>query len=602
MENYATASEILTAVLIVLLAAAACALWLQRRVLRRLRSIHKSEAATLAAAPDGVLWVDPRGRIMLANPAMETLTGYAPKELLGQNVAMLLPPHLRERHAQSMQGFFHHPQSRAMGQIANTTLHRKDGGSTPVDISLGQWTVDGQRYAIAYLRDSTDRKNFEESLRHQATHDRLTGLPNRWLFQLQLKQALLRIERNRLQVAVLFLDLDNFKTVNDTFGHQAGDTLLIQAGQRIQSTLRKSDVLARMGGDEFAVLLPDIESPDQAVSVASKILKYLEEPFELSDQRVYAGGSIGIAYYPTDAQDGETLLRYADMAMYQAKQSGRGNYVCYSAELNRRAHEDMQMYTRLKAAISDRSLSLHFQPQVRMHDAGVIGAEVLLRWNDGQLGQVPPGRFIPLAEKTGLIQPLSDWVLEAACEHLAAWQRRGMPIRLAVNISAYQFMHGQLADKVRELLVRTGVQAHWLELEITESVAMSQPQMAKERIQALAALGCSISLDDFGTGYSSLAYLKDLPIDKIKIDQSFVQDINEDPGDDFIVQTVIAMAHNLGLSVIAEGVETQAQSERLALYGCQTCQGYYYYRPMPLQEFEQLLSRKRASIGKPLLH
>ncbi len=562
-----------------------------RRPLERLEMLYQRETATLTAAPDGVMWVDQQGQIVLANPAMQKLGGYAPGELMGQNVAIFLPPHLRERHAQSMLDYFHAPQSRPMG-IMDLKLYRKDGGLQPVDISLGYWEVDGAPHAIAYIRDLSERKKLEESLRHQATHDELTGLPNRWLFQLQLRQALSRAERSGQHVAVLFIDLDHFKTINDTFGHATGDALLVQASRRIKDLLRASDTLARMGGDEFAVMLPDVNQADEAVGVALKILSCLQESFGLPDQQVFSGASIGLAYYPDDARDSDTLLRYADMAMYQAKQAGRGAYACYSQEMDRRTHEDMLLHARLKTAIGEQLLNLHFQPQVDLRDGRLEGAEALLRWNDPVLGVVGPDRFIPLAEATGLILPLSDWVLESACGQIAVWQRAGTPLRLSVNVSAHQLHQGQLGDKVRTALTRTGAHARWLELEITESVAMTQPRQALEQLRALVELGCTISLDDFGTGYSSLAYLKTLPVSKIKIDQSFVRDITDDPNDDVIVQTIIGMARNLGMDVIAEGVETEAQRARLALYGCNTCQGYLFHRPLSLSDFDELLSRQ----------
>jgi diguanylate cyclase (GGDEF)-like protein/PAS domain S-box-containing protein len=565
-----------------------------RRPLERLDMMNQRERATLNAAPDGVLWVNSHGNIVLANPAIETLSGYSPGELTGQNIDIFLPPHLRERHAQSMREYFTSPSTRPMGMM-DLKLYRRDGTLQPVDISLAHCELDGEMHAIAYLRDLTERKKLEESLRHQATHDDLTGLPNRWLFHLQLKQALVRSERAERRVAVLFIDLDHFKTVNDTFGHSAGDALLMQASRRIHGLLRASDTLARLGGDEFAVLLPDVNEADEAVTVAVKILACMQEAFELTHQQVYSGASVGLAYYPDDARDSDSLLRFADMAMYPAKQQGRGAYACYSRELDQRTHEDMRLHARLKAALHDRLLTLHFQPQVELGSGRLLGAEALLRWQDPVLGTVMPDRFIPIAEATGLILPLADWVLENACERIAAWQRAGTPIRLAVNISAQQLHQGQLAEKVRDLLQRTGAQAHWLELEITETMAMTQPRRALAQLKALVDLGCSVSLDDFGTGYSSLSYLKILPVRKIKIDRSFVQDITDDPNDDVIVQTIIGMARNLGLDVLAEGVETEAQRDRLSLYGCNSCQGYLFHRPMPLEEFEVLLRRNTPS-------
>ncbi len=563
-----------------------------RRPLERLEMQHLREKVTLSAAPDGVLWVDQSGRILMANPALEALTGHSPSQLVGQNVDIFLPPYLRERHAQSMRNYFLDPETRAMGN-RDLKLLCKDGRMLPVDISLGHWEDEGAPHAIAYIRDLTERKKFEESLRHQATHDELTGLPNRWLFRLQLNQALARAARSELRVAVLLLDLDYFKTVNDSFGHATGDALLVQVGQRIRSILRDNDILARMGGDEFSILLTDLTDVDEAVSVAAKLLVALQASYRLQNQDLYSGGSMGLAFYPDDARDGDTLLRYADMAMYQAKQAGRGAYACYSREMDRRVHEDMQLHTRLKEALAQQTLRLHYQPQVDMKSGALVGAEALLRWNDSLLGSVSPSQFIPIAEATGLIIPLSDWVLETACQQIAAWSQSGIPVRVAVNVSAQQLHQGHLPGKVKAALARTGAHARWLDLEITESVAMTRPKQALEQLNALVALGCSVSLDDFGTGYSSLTYLKTLPVSKIKIDQSFVQDVTSDPSDAIIVQTIIGMADTLGLDVIAEGVETEAQKALLEHYGCPAYQGYLFCRPLPAQEFETLLRKQR---------
>lgn len=546
-----------------------------RRPLERLEVQHLRENVTLSAAPDGVLWVDESGRIQMANPAMETLSGYHVSELVGQDVALFLPEHLRERHAQSLRDYFLAPHARAMG-LMELKLMRKDGGMRPVDISLGHWKDDEAQHAIAYIRDLTERKKFEESLRHKATHDALTGLPNRWLFQLQLSQELAHAVRTNLRVAVLLLDLDYFKTVNDSFGHATGDTLLVQAGQRMRSALRENDLLARLGGDEFAILLTDLSTVEEAVQVATKLLAALQGAYQLQEQDVYSGGSLGLAFYPDDARDGETLLRYADMAMYQAKQAGRGTYACYSQNMDWRVHEDMLLHTRLKEALAVGALTLHYQPQVDVGSNAIVGAEALLRWHDPVLGDVSPSRFIPVAEATGLILPLSDWVLETACQQIAAWTQAGTPLRVAVNFSAQQFRLTDLPEKVGAMLVRTGAQARWLDIEITESVAMTQPEQARKQLDALVALGCSVSLDDFGTGYSSLSYLKSLPVGKLKIDKSFMDGIPSDANDIAISRAIIALAHSLGLTLVAEGVETEAQLAFLREHGCETYQGWLF--------------------------
>lgn len=563
-----------------------------KRPLQRLEVQQLREKQVLSVAPDGILWVDHSGKILLANPAMTTLSGYTADELRGQNVDIFLPAHLRARHAVSIKAHFLAPRNRAMGMM-DLTLMRRDGQKLPVDISLGHWEDGGTPYAIAYIRDLTERKQFEDSLRHQATHDKLTGLPNRWLFRLQLDQALARAARSGKHVAVMFIDLDFFKNINDGFGHSTGDMLLVQAGARLRSVLREHDTLARQGGDEFAVLLADLDSPEDALGVANKLLAILKTAYVLKDQAVYSGASLGLAFYPGDADTSETLLRNADMAMYQAKANGRGGCAFYSKEMDQLAHHNMQLHTDLKAAIARQGLQLHYQPQVDVATGEVVGAEALLRWFDPALGHISPARFIPVAEATGLILPLSEWVLETACRQIAAWTQAGTPIQVAVNFSAQQFRQRDLPEQVRRVLERTGALAQWLTIEITESVAMTRPDQAREQFEALVAMGCSVALDDFGTGYSSLAYLKLLPIHKLKIDKSFMDGIPEDASDAAISHAIIALAKSLGMTLIAEGVETDAQLAFLRQHGCEAYQGWLYAKAMPASELGELLQAVR---------
>lgn len=565
-----------------------------QRPLERLEVQHLREKLILSAAPDGILWVDSSGKILMANPVMETLSGYTPEDLINQNVDIFLPEHLRARHAVTMRRHFMEPHSRGMG-LMDLKLMRRDGQMLPVDIALGHWEDEGSAYAIAYIRDLTERKQFENSLKHQATHDELTGLPNRWLLRLQLDQALARAGRGKLHVAVLFIDLDYFKNINDSFGHSTGDALLVQASLRMRSVLRENDTIARQGGDEFAVLLADLETPEEAHGVARKLLASLQAAYPLHDQDVYSGASVGLAFYPLDAQSSESLLRYADMAMYQAKANGRGSYACYAREMDELAHDNMQLHTHLKEAIAQKSLQLHYQPQVDVGSGQIVGVEALLRWFDPVLGYVSPSRFVPVAEATGLIMPLSEWVLETACQQIAAWTQAGTPLHVAVNISAQQFRQTDLSTQISEVLARTGALAQWLGIEITESMAMAQPERAREQLDALVDMGCSIALDDFGTGYSSLAYLKKLPIDKLKIDKSFMDGVPDDASDATIARAIIALAKSLGMALIAEGVETDAQLAFLRQYGCETYQGWLFAKAMPARELTQLLRSRQAS-------
>jgi diguanylate cyclase (GGDEF)-like protein/PAS domain S-box-containing protein len=559
-----------------------------RRPLQRMEIQHRREKLVLNAAPDGVLWVDESGRILMANPAMQALSGYPVEELIGRNVDMFLPVHVRARHADAMRGFFKSQSARAMGAV-ELKLCRSDGQMLPVDISLGYWEDENQRHAIAYIRDLSERKEFEETLRHRATHDQLTGLPNRWLFNLQLKQALAHAKRSGRRVAALFLDLDDFKTVNDSFGHGMGDELLVQVGERLRGALRDNDTLARLGGDEFAILLSDMGTVDEAMNVAEKLLQALDVPYRLENQDIRASGSIGLAIYPDDALDSESLLRYADLAMYQAKRAGRGTFACYSTQLDRHAHENMQLQARMKDALVSGGFRLLYQPQVDVASGAIVGAEALLRWHDADLGEIAPKRFIAVAEMTGLILPLSDWVLDTACCQIAQWEQAGLPMRVAVNFSAQQFRQRNLLAKIEAMLQRTGASARYLEIEITESIAMEQPLQAREQLAALVELGCSVSLDDFGTGYSSLAYLKALPVSKLKIDRGFVKDIPHDLSDVKISKSIIALAHSLDLTLVAEGVESVAQLDFLRDHGCESYQGWLFAKAMEAQDLTRLL-------------
>ena len=560
-----------------------------RRPLERMEVQLQREELILNAAPDGILWINTEGTILMVNPAMEKLSGFSASELKGRNVDTFLPQHLRARHGDHLRSYFIKPQPRAMGSL-DLKLLRADGSMLPVDIALGHFRDEGQQFAIAYLRDLTERKKFEESLKHQATHDELTNLPNRWLFRLQLTQTLLRSARTGLRTAVLFLDLDDFKHVNDSMGHAAGDALLVQVSVRMRLALRENDLMARLGGDEFAILLTDLTDTDEAAAVATKLLAALEAAYRVNDQDVYTGASMGLAFYPDDATDSDSLLRFADMAMYRAKEAGRGTYSLYSKEMDKRVHEDMQIHTRLKEAIVQGSLQLHYQPQVDVLTGQVTGAEALLRWHDAELGQVSPTRFIPVAEATGLILPLSQWVLETACQQIAAWAAHGIPLRVAVNMSAQQFRQRDLPEKVTQVLQRTGAKAEFLLIEITESAAMAQPEHAREQLNALVTLGCSVALDDFGTGYSSLSYLKALPVKELKIDKSFMDGVPHDADDVAISLTIIGLAKNLGHSLVAEGVETQAQLDFLRTHGCETYQGWLFSKALPALELTHLLT------------
>ncbi|WP_236749926.1 putative bifunctional diguanylate cyclase/phosphodiesterase [Acidovorax carolinensis] len=545
--------------------------------------------AALDAAPDGILIVDDTGTILKANPATELLTGYGPEELTGQSVSVFLPQHMRSKHNHLVKSFFQHPVSRPMGMVSQLQLLRKDGQSVPVDIALGHCSMGDRFVAVVYMRDMTEMKRLQEDMHYQATHDGLTGLANRWMFMQHFEQAMQRARRGGRMMALLLLDLDEFKDVNDSHGHAAGDQVLIEVARRLRSSLRAGDVIARLGGDEFTVLLPDVPSMDHVLQVAQKVQRSLSARCQLKMGEVSLGASIGITAFPDDAQDSGTLMRFADMAMYAAKAHGRGTHAVYRPEMSEALSQRSQMHERLKRAVETQALELHYQPQVDVSTGSIVGVEALLRWHDAELGSVPPDRFIPVAVSTGLIHPLGDWVLETACRQAAEWADNGTPVRVSINLSAQQFRQAQLPTRLQQLLDQYGTRAELIELEITETEAMADPDTAHQVFERLRTLGFSIALDDFGTGYSSLSYLRQLPVSRLKIDREFIRQVTHNDNDAVLVRAVIAMAHTLGLPVVAEGVEEAAQLAFLRSNGCESYQGWLFAKALPAADISRML-------------
>ncbi len=529
--------------------------------------------------PTGIIFTDEAHRILSINPATTQMTGYESFELVGHTV-------------QSLASFADAMDGETLFQALNTCgawqgelqVGRKNGETFPAGIRISR--VDDPHsgapaHYIWILVDITERKLAEERMRHMAQTDALTTLPNRLALISRLSQLLPEAKRHDWTIAVMFIDLDRFKVINDTLGHQIGDALLCEVASRLTAVTRETDFVARLGGDEFVVVLPAISSPTDAASVGGKIIAALSAPIHAEGHELHTSPSIGISLFPNDGMDANTLLKSADTAMYHAKASGRNNYQFFANEMNRVAAERLDIERKLRHAISRNELALEFQPQFSAGSNEATGVEALLRWHHPTDGLISPARFIPVAEETGMIIEIGEWVLLNACHEMKRWIEAGLkPMRVAVNVSARQLHRRDFCETVADTLIVTGLPAELLEIEITESSVMENPAEAIEILLKLRAMGISLAIDDFGTGYSSLAYLKLFPITHLKIDRSFVRDIDTDLNDRAIAFGSIALAHSLGLKVIAEGVETNEQLTLLRDNGCDEVQGFLLSKPM----------------------
>jgi diguanylate cyclase (GGDEF)-like protein/PAS domain S-box-containing protein len=441
-------------------------------------------------------------------------------------------------------------------------------------------------------RDVTERMLAQERIQYLATHDNMTGLPNRAMFTEMLNNAIATARRYQRSFALLFLDLDRFKNINDTFGHEIGDLLLKEMAKRLADTLRDSDVVARLGGDEFVILLQETGDQQDVTMVARKLLAMLNKPVVLLSQECRITASIGISLYPNDAQDEQSLMKNADIAMYRAKEEGRSNFQFYSERINVHSLERLALETSLRSALERQELSLHYQAKLGLRNGVITGVEALLRWHHPELGMISPAQFIPLAEETGLIIPIGKWVLRTACEQNVVWQKQGLPpLCMAVNLSPRQFSDDDLLKDITETLQETGMQPELLELELTEGMVMQNPDRAVRILTEIKKAGIRLAIDDFGTGYSSLAQIKRFPIDTIKVDRSFIREIPHDGEDRAITEAIIAMGKTLSLTVVAEGVETEAQQRFLREHACDEMQGYYFNRPAEAEQFAEFVRR-----------
>jgi diguanylate cyclase (GGDEF)-like protein/PAS domain S-box-containing protein len=543
------------------------------------------QAQILDQIHESVLTMDMNGFIISWNKGAERLFGYTAVEAVGRNILFLYDD---EDHG------FHDDFLESGGRLMEVRRKKKNGEVFWASLSLSPLCDINDRSIglIAYLTDITERKMAEERIHHLAYYDALTNLPNRTLLTKLVDQALMVAQRNKAHGCVLFIDLNRFKLINDTLGRAIGDELLVEVARRFRTVLRDQDLVARLGGDEFAVGLFDIGQHFEASMVAQKLLATLNEAILIDGHDLRVGGSIGISVYPQDGHDAETLLRLADIAMYRAKQEGGedGDHIAfYSQDMNQGMQERMRIETGLRNALGNGELLLHYQPKYSIQNGKIIGAEALVRWRHPVRGLVPPSEFIPLAEATGLVVQVGEWVLETACAQAQAWKHAGLPaIRLAVNVSAREFT-AALPGRVSETLKRYGLEPSWLELEITESTLMHNIDRVIGIMDRITAMGVTLSLDDFGTGYSSLSYLKRFPIDTLKIDRSFTIGIPEDTNDCAIANTIISIAQQLKHKVIAEGVETAEQLAFLKNSGCDEVQGYLFSKPLEADAFERAL-------------
>lgn len=534
--------------------------------------------------------VDPKHPIIYVNPAFERITGYPASEVVGRSGRFLAG---LARDQPALEVIRNALRLRRSAQ-AVVQCYRKDDtlfwnqlSVTPVPDDSG---VIG--HFVSILEDVSERVARENQLVHLSTHDALTGLANRTLLADRLDQAVTRSVRDGSIVAVMLIDLDRFKQVNDSLGHTAGDQLLKAVATRLGQCVRDGDTVARLGGDEFVLVLADLSHNVDASILARKILAALTQPFEIDGHELFVTSSIGISFYPQDGENASSLLRLADLAMYQAKASGRNGFSCFSQDMNVRAQEMAELEAGLRRALENDELILYYQPKADLYSGEICGAEALVRWQHPVKGLVPPDQFIPLAEESGIILSLGEWVLREACRQAAQWQAEGMPgLTIAVNFSARQCRQQNIVDIVAQALLDAGLDAQWLQLELTESMVMHNPDSAEAMLRQLKALGVSLAMDDFGTGYSSLGYLKRFPFDCLKIDQSFVQNITTEAGDALIASAVIAMAHSLGLHVVAEGVETESQMRHLRNQNCDQLQGYYFSWPLPAADFGDFVRR-----------
>ncbi len=542
----------------------------------------------------GIICIDTAGKCTFVNKSAQKMLERTEGELLGKEIIQLMCQTKSDGQCTPLHES-HICSTFLTGQgctIDNEQMYRRNGSSFSVEYSSypirNNEEIDG---AVIIFSDISERTRTEKCLYHLANYDDLTELPNRHLFLDRLHQAITRTKRHRKQMALVVLDLDQFKKINETLGHDAGDQVLQEVSLRLTSCLRKCDSIARLSSDIFAITLEDITDADDIHLIVKKLLENISRPFHLTEHEIYITSSAGISIYPTDGTESSILQRNAEAAMYKAKEEGRNSYRFYKIEMNEKSYQRMMLENSLRLALDKDEFLLHYQPQVDLSNGKILGAEALLRWQHPKLGLVSPADFIPTLEETDLIIPVGEWVLKTACQQAKTWLNDGLgeELRISVNLSSRQFVRPGIVDTIRKVLQEADISPHMLEVEITESTIMHNIQTTIESLKAISAMGVRVAIDDFGIGHSSLAYLKRFPIDTLKIDRAFIRDLTIDPDDEAITSLIVAMARSLKLNVIAEGVETNNQLLFLKNTGCDHIQGFLFSKPLPDKKFVKLL-------------
>jgi diguanylate cyclase (GGDEF)-like protein/PAS domain S-box-containing protein len=561
----------------------------RKRIEEALRQSEEKYRTILESIQEGYFEVDLNGNFTFCNDSMSRLTGHSKEKLLGMNHKQFTN---EETAKEVFQAFNEVYDTGEPSKGFDWQIIRKDGGEGYIEASLTlkKDSSDKPTGFKGMIRDITERKRIEQQINYMATHDTLTGLPNRLMFNQLLNHAIRSAQRHGKQLAVLFIDLDRFKTINDSLGHEAGDRLLKEIARRFKKSLRAVDVVGRLGGDEFIILTEEVDELSQIETLAHKILTTTIQPMVLQGEECRITASIGISIYPGNGTDEQTLMKNADIAMYFAKEEGKNNYQFYSKDIQFQSNKRFSIETNLYRALERNELSLEYQAKVDFKTGMITGVEALLRWQNPSLGSLTPMQFIPVAEGTGLIVPIGRWVMKTACAQNVAWQRQGLPpVCIAVNLSLRQLMDDKLLEDIQAALDDSGMAPNLLELEITESMVMHNPARLIEVLTNIKKLGVRLAIDDFGTGYSSLAQIKHFPIDTLKVDRSFIRNLSQDSENQAITQAIITMGKNLSLTVVAEGVETQEQKDFLRDHICDEMQGFHFSKPLAPDKFADLL-------------